>query len=174
MQKKKKNRVSFLQWAVINVHPPSTSQKEVHLLAPPLQSQQKGQSQPHPLTARQKILHLPIFTRLNRRMDIPIHIYPKKATLTQTHPQSLPKNSHPHFTTYTYKGAYSLSKHGFYAFYRSNFWCRKLTQNTEKVILKTEKLSQKWKLLPKIDIEKNWKLISRSIFKNSGLFLESR
>ena len=26
-KKKKKNRVSFLQWTVINVHPPSTSQK---------------------------------------------------------------------------------------------------------------------------------------------------
>ena len=148
--------------------------KKVHLPAPPLQSQQKGQTQPHPLTACQKILHLPIFTRLHWRMDLPIHIYRKKATLTQTHPHSLPKNSHPHFTTYTYKGAYSLSKYGFYAFYRSNFWCRKLTQNTEKVILKTEKLNQKWKLLPKIDIEKNWKLISRSIFRNSGLFLESR
>ena len=46
---------------------------------------------------------------------------PKEGHTNPNNKKSLPKNSHPHFTTYTYKGAYSLSKHGFYAFYRSNF-----------------------------------------------------
>ena len=72
----------------------------------------------------------------NQRKAAPIHIHPKKATLTK-------KKSHPHATTHTHKAVCSHIKNEFCTSNRCTFWCRKLAQSTRIMIIKSEKISQK-------------------------------
>lgn len=84
----------------------------------------------------------PFLHTFNQKNTTPIQIEPKKDILTQINPQPLKKiisscNIHLH------EVVYSHIKQDFYAFYRCTFLCRILTQNAQKLILKTEKLRQK-------------------------------
>ena len=82
---------------------------------------------------------------------IPTHIQSKKYHTysnwakerhTQINPQP-PKKIISSCNTHLHEVVYSHIKQDFYAFYRCTFLCRILTQNAQKLILKTEKLSQK-------------------------------
>ena len=84
----------------------------------------------------------PFLHTFSQKNTTSIQIEPKKDILTQINPQP-PKKIISSCNTHLHEVVYSHIKQDFYAFYRCTFLCRILTQNAQKLILKTEKLSQK-------------------------------